>query len=191
MFRFQTKDFDRVWVAVTKQLDQLSEGINGRIGFYMADLLKISSGQDFAFAVYGTAAHIQIRVFCVCAVCIRAAQAEQNDILSHMRIDSQKIVCGGLQLLFHFLYFHRVFLFDVMEKETGKYLPQDQVKEMVTELGLTYVPVFYDGPFVSWKAISTTNRVRERMKNQKQICVRKNIKIAYPGVHKSKTIKKC
>lgn len=48
-----------------------------------------------------------------------------------------------------------------MEKETGKYLPQDQVKEMVTELGLTYVPVFYDGPFVSWKAISTTNRVRE------------------------------
>jgi hypothetical protein len=54
-----------------------------------------------------------------------------------------------------------------MEKETGKYLPQDQVKEMVTELGLTYVPVFYDGPFVSWKAISTTNRVRERMKNQK------------------------
>ena len=45
-----------------------------------------------------------------------------------------------------------------MEKETGKYLPQDQVKEMVTELGLTYVPVFYDGPFVSWKAISTTNR---------------------------------
>ena len=55
MFRFQTKDFDGVWVAVTKQLDQLSEGINGRIGFYMADLLKISSGQDFAFAVYGTA----------------------------------------------------------------------------------------------------------------------------------------
>lgn len=93
--------------------------------------------------------------------------------------------------MFHFLYFHRVFLFDVMEKETGKYLPQDQVKEMVTELGLTYVPVFYDGPFVSWKAISTTNRVRERMKNQKQICVRKNIKITYPGVHKSKTIKKC
>ena len=78
-----------------------------------------------------------------------------------------------------------------MEKETGKYLPQDQVKEMVTELGLTYVPVFYDGPFVSWKAISTTNRVRERMKNQKQICVRKNINITYPGVHKSKTIKKC
>lgn len=28
--------------------------------------------------------------------------------------------------MFHFLYFHRVFLFDVMEKETGKYLPQDQ-----------------------------------------------------------------
>ena len=55
LFRFQTKDFDGVWVAVTKQLDQLSEGINGRIGFYMAYLLKISSGQDFAFAVYGTA----------------------------------------------------------------------------------------------------------------------------------------
>ena len=87
--------------------------------------------------------------------------------------------------------YEKVYCFDVMEKETGKYLPQDQVKEMVTELGLTYVPVFYDGPFVSWKAISTTNRVRERMKNQKQICVRKNIKITYPSVHKSKTIKKC
>ena len=49
--------------------------------------------------------------------------------------------------------YEKVYCFDVMEKETGKYLPQDQVKEMVTELGLTYVPVFYDGPFVSWEAI--------------------------------------
>ena len=55
MFRFQTKNFDGVGIAVAKQLDQLPEGINGRIGFCIADLLKISSGQDFAFAVYGTA----------------------------------------------------------------------------------------------------------------------------------------
>ena len=112
MFRFQTKNFDGVGIAVAKQLDQLPEGINGRIGFCIADLLKISSGQDFAFAVYGTAAHIQIGVFCVRAVCIRAAQTEQNDVLSQMRVGPQKIVCGGLQLLFHFLYCHMVFLSD-------------------------------------------------------------------------------
>ena len=49
-----------------------------------------------------------------------------------------------------------------MEKETGKYLPQDQVKEMVTELGLTYVPVFYDGPLCLERRFRTTNRDEER-----------------------------
>lgn len=39
--------------------------------------------------------------------------------------------------------YHQMYCFDAMDLETGKYLPQEQVMEMVEKLGLTYVPVFY------------------------------------------------
>lgn len=49
-------------------------------------------------------------------------------------------------------YFN-VYCFDVMDAETEQFLPQEQVKKMVQDLGLIYVPVFYDGPFTSWEAL--------------------------------------
>ena len=49
-------------------------------------------------------------------------------------------------------YFN-AYCFDIMNAETEQFLPQDQVKNIVQELGLIYVPVFYDGPFTSWEAL--------------------------------------
>lgn len=49
--------------------------------------------------------------------------------------------------------YNQMYCFDAMNLETGKYLPQEQVMEMVEKLGLIYVPVFYQGPFQNWEQI--------------------------------------
>lgn len=78
-------------------------------------------------------------------------------------LDPEKIksVLGGDQILFmEWLVSHTVkypedcykkaYCYDIYDTATKKYLPQDIVKQKVDELGLTYVPVFYDGDFTSW-----------------------------------------
>ncbi len=47
--------------------------------------------------------------------------------------------------------YNKAYFYDVYDTENGCYLPQDKVKEIITQLNLTYVPVFYDGEFVSWE----------------------------------------
>lgn len=37
------------------------------------------------------------------------------------------------------------------DTNTSEYLPQDNVKEIISKLNLTYVPVFYEGKFISWE----------------------------------------
>ena len=44
------------------------------------------------------------------------------------------------------MYFYDCY--DVIEE---KYLPQDEVIKIVSELGLTYVPIFYHGDFITWE----------------------------------------
>lgn len=51
-------------------------------------------------------------------------------------------------------YFN-AYCFDIMNAETEQYLPQEQVKKVVQDLGLSYVPIFYDGPFTSWEALAS------------------------------------
>lgn len=47
--------------------------------------------------------------------------------------------------------YHNAYFYDVWDTKTEKYLTQDKVKEIVEQLGLNYVPVFYEGEFVSWE----------------------------------------
>lgn len=47
--------------------------------------------------------------------------------------------------------YNHTYFYDVYNIETESYLPQIEVKEIVSKLGLTYVPVFYEGEFVSWE----------------------------------------
>lgn len=47
--------------------------------------------------------------------------------------------------------YNHAYCYDVFDTETGCYLPQNKVKEIVDALGLTYVPVFYEGEFISWE----------------------------------------
>ena len=49
--------------------------------------------------------------------------------------------------------YYNAYCFDVRDAETGLYLPQEQVAEIVQKLGLIYVPVFYAGPFTSWENV--------------------------------------
>ncbi len=46
--------------------------------------------------------------------------------------------------------YHQAYCYDLYDTEKEEYLPQDVVKEKADELGITYVPVFYSGKFISW-----------------------------------------
>ncbi len=47
--------------------------------------------------------------------------------------------------------YNKAYFYDVYDTEKCCYLPQDKVNEIIAQLNLTYVPVFYDGEFVSWE----------------------------------------
>ncbi len=47
--------------------------------------------------------------------------------------------------------YNHFYAYDIYDVVNQKYLPQHKVKEIVEYLGLTYVPVFYDGEFISWE----------------------------------------
>lgn len=49
--------------------------------------------------------------------------------------------------------YHKPYFFDVYDVSSERYLVQEEVRRIIRELGLTYVPVFYDGNFVSWDSI--------------------------------------
>lgn len=46
--------------------------------------------------------------------------------------------------------YNHAYFYDVYNTETESYLPQNEVREIVSKLGVTYVPVFYEGEFISW-----------------------------------------
>jgi hypothetical protein len=45
------------------------------------------------------------------------------------------------------------YVFDVYDTETEQYMPWDFTKQIAEFIGLKTVPVFYDGPFISWEHI--------------------------------------
>lgn len=47
--------------------------------------------------------------------------------------------------------YNHAYFYDVFDTITGNYLPQTEAKEIFDKLSLTYVPVFYDGEFISWE----------------------------------------
>jgi len=46
-------------------------------------------------------------------------------------------------------------VYDIYDNATGHYLPQTFVKKMCDEVGLTYIHVLYDGPFISWDHVKS------------------------------------
>lgn len=49
--------------------------------------------------------------------------------------------------------YNHAYCYDIFDVNEGVYLTQDKVKQIIEELGLTYVPVFYVGKFISWEHI--------------------------------------
>ena len=47
--------------------------------------------------------------------------------------------------------YNHVYFYDVYDTSTGQYLPQSTVDATIDLLNLDYVPVFYDGEFISWE----------------------------------------
>ncbi|MBQ9657241.1 MAG: RNA ligase family protein [Clostridia bacterium] len=51
--------------------------------------------------------------------------------------------------------YNNFYCYDIYDTDVHKYLTQDNVKQKVAELGLIYVPVFYEGNFISWEHIKS------------------------------------
>lgn len=47
--------------------------------------------------------------------------------------------------------YNNFYSYDIYDTEKEQYLLQSEVKEIVSRLGLIYVPVFYEGKFISWE----------------------------------------
>lgn len=45
------------------------------------------------------------------------------------------------------------YVFDIYDTETEQYMPWDFTKQIAEFIGLKTVPLFYDGPFISWEHI--------------------------------------
>ena len=49
----------------------------------------------------------------------------------------------------------KFYVFDVWDTEVEQYVPWSVTKDFAAKLGLTTVPLFYDGPFVSWEHVQS------------------------------------
>lgn len=56
-------------------------------------------------------------------------------------------------------YKHTWIVYDIYNKETEHYMPQEYVKHVTNQLNLQYIHVLYDGPFISWEHV--TNFLQE------------------------------
>lgn len=50
--------------------------------------------------------------------------------------------------------YNRAYFYDVYDTEEEIYISQQAVENIVNRLGLTYVPVFFDGQFTSWEDVN-------------------------------------
>lgn len=77
----------------------------------------------------------------------------------------KRVLGGNLILFMEWLVSHSVpypqerynnaYCYDIYDTDTNKWLPQNIVKAKVSELGLIYIPVFYEGEFISWEHIKS------------------------------------
>lgn len=49
--------------------------------------------------------------------------------------------------------YNKWYVYDMYDKNTERWLPQDIVKEYAESHGLIYVHTYYDGPFISWEHV--------------------------------------
>lgn len=58
--------------------------------------------------------------------------------------------CVGHTVQYNKDWYNKWRIYDIYGKNTRSYLPQDFVKKMCNMLGLEYIEVLYEGPFISW-----------------------------------------
>lgn len=51
--------------------------------------------------------------------------------------------------------YNKWYVYDMYDKDTERWLPQDIVKEYAESHGLIYVHTYYDGPFISWEHVKS------------------------------------
>lgn len=82
------------------------------------------------------------------------SQTLDKEIVASVLYDN--LICFGEWLVPHSVKYpderyNHFYVYDIYDTKTQKYLPQSTVEAEADILNLTYVPVFYDGEFISWE----------------------------------------
>lgn len=84
--------------------------------------------------------------------------AQKLDVQKVANVLGNKLILFGEWLVPHAVKYpedkyNNFYAYDVYDIEKEEYLPQQIALEITARLGLTFVPVFYVGPFESWEKI--------------------------------------
>lgn len=78
--------------------------------------------------------------------------------------------------------YNKWYVYDLYDKDTEEYLPQDKVKAFAESHGLDYINTLYDGPFKSWLHCKTFLNSPAYGDNQEGIVVKNQSKLNSPDV---------
>lgn len=78
--------------------------------------------------------------------------------------------------------YNKMYCYDVYDTNKEEYLTQDKVKKIVSKLGLIYVPVFYEGEFISWEhCMSFVGQTQMEGENGEGIVIKNQTKLNDPN----------
>lgn len=82
------------------------------------------------------------------------------DVEKYREVLGDRYIIFGEWLVSHTIKYpatrlSKFYVFDVWDTEVEQYVPWSVTKDFAAKLGLTTVPLFYDGPFVSWEHVQS------------------------------------
>ncbi|MBP5773993.1 MAG: RNA ligase family protein [Eubacterium sp.] len=82
------------------------------------------------------------------------------DVEKYREVLGDRYIVFGEWLVSHTIKYpatrlSKFYVFDVWDTEVEQYVPWSVTKDFAAKLGLTTVPLFYDGPFVSWEHVQS------------------------------------
>lgn len=128
-------------ITITEKID----GANGSIGFEDGELSCYSRKQKLS-------SENTLRGF--------YTFVQTLDVEKFREVLGDRYIIFGEWLVQHTIKYlatrlSKFYVFDVWDTEVEQYVPWSVTKDFAAKLGLTTVPLFYDGPFVSWEHVQS------------------------------------
>lgn len=128
-------------ITITEKID----GANASIGFEDGELSCFSRKQKLSPENTLRGFYTLVQTF---------------DVEKYREVLGDRYIIFGEWLVSHTIKYpatrlSKFYVFDVWDTEVEQYVPWSVTKDFAAKLGLTTVPLFYDGPFVSWEHVQS------------------------------------